>query len=95
MKVFIGLCNVYSTEEGLTWHGAIPTSEIWIKLGGDKGHGSFKLNMQVINTSHPNSIKNTTVLAVYKASDTPTNLRTALNQYQTHVEEMQGMSWRY
>ncbi len=37
---------------GLTWHdGAIPSDEIWVKLGGDKGRGSFKLNLQLVNTA--------------------------------------------
>jgi len=31
------------SSAGLTWHnGAIPSEEIWVKLGGDKGRGSFK-----------------------------------------------------
>ena len=80
----------------LTWHdGAIPSEEVWIKLGGDKGHGSFKLNLQVVNTTHPNSIKNTTLVAVFKAGDSIVNLHTALEQYQTHIKEIQGMKWRY
>ena len=29
------------SEGNLTWH--IPTNELWIKLGVDKGHGSFKV----------------------------------------------------
>ena len=32
--------------QGLTWHqGAIPADELWVKLGGDKGHGSFKFKL--------------------------------------------------
>ncbi len=43
---------------GLTWHkGTIPSDELWVKLGGDKGHGSFKMNLQLVNTKHPNSMK--------------------------------------
>jgi len=41
-----------------TYHGgAIPEDELWIKLGGGKGHGSFKFNMQSMNVSNPNSMK--------------------------------------
>lgn len=65
-----------------------------MKLGGDKGHGSFKFNMQVMNVSHPNSTRNTVLLAVFKAGDSTNNLHTALDQYKVHVEEMQGMIWR-
>ena len=65
-----------------------------MKIGGDKGRGSFKLNMQVVNTVHPNSIKNTTLLAVFKAGDSIVNLHIALSQYKTQIEELQGMQWR-
>jgi hypothetical protein len=68
---------------------------VWVKLGGDKGHGSFKLNLQVVNVAHPNSIHNTCLLAVFKAGDTPSNLHTALDQYREHIEELQGMPWRF
>ncbi|KAL5483857.1 hypothetical protein EMCRGX_G020274 [Ephydatia muelleri] len=44
----------------LTWHnGVIPASEIWIKLGGDKGSGTFKMNFQIVNVAAPNSVNNT------------------------------------
>ena len=34
--------------QALTWHdGSIPRDEIWVKLGGDKGGGSFKMSFQV------------------------------------------------
>ena len=85
-----------SSPLGLTWHeGAIPPQEIWIKLGGDKGHGSFKLTMQLMNVTNPNSLRNTTVVAIYRAGDSRHNLHTALDQYKEQIEEMEGMKWRY
>ena len=34
-------------ESTLTWHeGMIPDDKIWLKLGGDKGGGLFKMNFQ-------------------------------------------------
>ena len=40
-------------EGTLTWHdGTIPDDEIWLKLGGDKGGGYFKMNFQIVNTQH-------------------------------------------
>ena len=81
-----------SSSSGLTWHsGAIPSDEIWVKVGGDKGQGTFKLNLQLMNTTNPNSVKRTTLLSVFKADDTTTNLHTALNMYREHVVEAQGM----
>ena len=67
---------------------------MWIKLGGDKGHGSFKFNLQIVNVPHPNSTKNTALLAVFKAGDNVNNLHTGLDQYRVHVNELQGMQWR-
>ena len=41
------------------WHdGTIPDDEIWLKLGGDKGGGYFKMNFQIVNTPAPNSVHN-------------------------------------
>ena len=67
----------------------IPSNELWLKLGGDKGHGSFNPN------SNPNSMKNTRVISVFKAGDTTANLHTALEMYQDHVKEAQGMQIKY
>ena len=67
---------------------------MWVKLGGDKGHGSFKFSLQVVNVDHPNSIRNTALLSVYKAGDSLTNLHIALDQYKEQIEEIQGMQWR-
>ncbi len=33
----------------------VPENEIWIKIGGDKGGGSFKMNFQICNVLTPNS----------------------------------------
>ena len=81
---------------GLTWHqGAIPEDELWLKLGGDKGHGSFKLSLQLCNVDHPNSQKNTALISMYMAGDTIANLHTSHNMYKEQVEEINGMPLRY
>lgn len=79
---------------GLTWHTVIPEKEIWLKLGGDKGHGSFKLNLQLCNVEHPNSQKNTSLLSMFMAGDSATNLDISLTMYKEHVSELQGMDLR-
>ena len=80
----------------LTWHkGAIPANEVWLKLGGDKGHGSVKMNFQWVNTEAPNSRHNTCVFAFFKAGDSPTNLDVALEQYKEQVTRLQGMELRW
>ncbi len=80
------------SSSGLTWHnGAIPSNELWLKICGDKGQGSFKLNLQLVNTHHPNSMKNTHLISIFKAGDSTANLHIALDMYQEHVMEAQGM----
>ncbi|KAL5515002.1 hypothetical protein EMCRGX_G000108 [Ephydatia muelleri] len=79
----------------LTWHnGVIPASEIWIKLGGDKGGGTFKMNFQIVNVAAPNSVNNTCVFCCFEADDSYTNLHIALERYKEQVENLQGMTWR-
>ena len=51
VEIVIQYLDELHASEYLTWHnGLIPESEIWIKLGGDHGGGSFKLSMQVSGT---------------------------------------------
>lgn len=86
------MLHIPRSPAGLTWHeGAIPHDELWVKLGGDKGRGSFKFNLQLVNTQAPNSMKNTTLLSVFNAGDSTTNLHTALDMYREHIRESQGM----
>ena len=75
--------------------GVIPSNEIWLKLGGDKGHGSFKFNLQLCNVEHPNSQKHTRLLSMFIGGDSSTNLHTCLDMYREQVSELQGMSLRY
>lgn len=87
--------QILRSPEGLTNHGgAIPSDELWFKIGGDKGRGSFKFNIQLVNIPHPNSVKKTKLLAVFKAGDSTTNLHVALDRYREHIKEVQGMKIR-
>ena len=79
----------------LTWHdGTIPENEVWVKLGGDKGGHTFKMNFQIVNVPHPNSIHNTCVFAVFEASDSVTNLHIALDRYKYQITALQNTQWR-
>jgi len=53
------------------------------------------MNIQVVNVTHPYSTRNSCLIAVFKAGDSPANLHTALDQYRKHIEELQGMKWRF
>jgi hypothetical protein len=66
----------------LTWNDAIPTSKTWIEIRGDKGGSSFKVNFQVVNVPHPNSLQNTCVFTAFEALDSKTNLQMTLERYQ-------------
>ena len=83
----------------LTWHGessgrSLPAKEIWLKVGGDKGGGSFKFAMQVVNQPRPNSADHTVVLACIEADDNLPNLHVALDHLQPIISELQGMVWQ-
>ena len=80
----------------LTWHdNRIPENEIWIKLGGDKGGTSFKMNFQIMNIANPNSVSNTCVFVAYQASDTTFNLHIALDRYSDQIIDLQDSEWKY
>ena len=79
----------------LTNHnGAIPEKEIWVKIGGDKGGQSVKINFQICNVENPNSVKNTCVFAAFEAPDTATNIHVALERYALQVAELATAKWR-
>eukprot|EP00731_Ephydatia_muelleri_P009823 Em0005g409a len=80
----------------LTWHdGYIPASEVWLKIGGDKGGGTFKMNFQIVNVAAPNSVHNTCVFCCFEAGDSVTNLHVALDRFKDQVEHLHGMKWRH
>ena len=50
-------CTFTCRTSRFTWHeGIIPASEIWLNIGGDKGGGTFKMNLQ---TATSNTVHNT------------------------------------
>ena len=85
--LFTELFKRFYVQEGtLTWHdGTIPGDEIWLKLGGDKGGGYFKMNFQIVNTPAPNSVHNTCIFSCFEASDTLSNLHVALDRFRSEV----------
>ena len=88
------LCECFCTLTSLnqlTWHdGAISESEVWVKLCGDKREGSVKLNYQIFNVPHPNSVNNTCVFTAFAASDSVMHLHVALDRY----KDQQKTQWR-
>ena len=89
------LLDQYDKEEILTWHnGQIPDDEVWLKIGGDHGGGSFKLMLQTANLQNPNSKENTRLLAIVNCKDTPTNLRRILSPFEQQIADLRAMAWR-
>ncbi len=84
--------HICSTDK-LTW--IIPEDEIWIKIGGDKGGGSFKMNFQICNVKSPNSKNNTCIFMLFEASDSVSNLHVGLDRYRDQMEKLQTLKWRY
>lgn len=79
----------------MTWHdGRIPAGEIWVKIGGDKGGGTFKMGVQVLNVLHPNSPNNTCVFCVFEAPDSFTNLKVMANRVQDQINNLQSREWK-
>lgn len=82
----------------LTWHdGLIPDSEIWIKVGGDKGGTpvqTMKFNFQIVNVPHPNSIDNTVNFGCYEGPDTLHNMTIAMKLLYPLIETVKRMTWR-
>ena len=78
--------------------GIIPKSEVWIKLGGDKGGdvlNTFKMNFQIVDVAAPNSVHNTCVFSCFEAADSITNLHCALDRFRSQIDHLQEMKWRY
>ena len=80
----------------LTWHNGIitPPNEIRVKVGGDKGGGTFKFCFQLLNVEVPNSPENTCVISMFEGPDSFTNLHICLDQYIEQLAEMNLITWR-
>ena len=71
----------------------IPDDEIYLKIGGDHGGGSFKMSFQVTNVEHPNKPENTVVFSVMEAKDNKSNLMLCLERFKTHIAMFEKVKW--
>lgn len=90
------LLDQYETQGMLTWHdNAIPADEIWVKIGGDHGGGSFKLVVSVVNVENPNSKENSFLVLMTEAKDTNENLRRLLGPpIKEQIADLHAMTWK-
>lgn len=87
---------MYHTRNGrLYWHdGRIPADEIWLKVGGDKGGGTFKMAAQVVNVKCPNSPNNTCVFSIFEAPDSVSNLTVMASKFGQQIDALESMEWK-
>ena len=70
------LLDEHDKQHHLTWHdGAIPDDEIWGKIGGDRGGGSFKLMLKIANLKNAISKFNTCLITIAECKGYAENLR--------------------
>ena len=91
--MFVTLLCVFRAKL-LLWDG-VPDSEVWIKVGGDKGGGTTKFYFQVVNVAKANSLFNTTCFCVFAADETLPNIHMAMDRFKDQVNSLQDMKWRY
>ena len=75
----------------LLLHGS---SEVWLKIGGDEGGGTFKMSFQILHVHTSNSVHNTFIFSCFAAGDSATNFHVALDRFKDQVEHLHGMKWR-
>lgn len=78
----------------LVWKDHLPKGEVWLKVGGDKGGGSFKWLFQLANLHHPNSVDNTCIVACLEAADNVHNLHVCLDMFKPIIDQLQEKVWR-
>ena len=90
----IELITKYNEHGQLNWDCGIPDDEIWVKLGGDHGGGSFKLTVQVCNLDNTNSKLNTIAFACCKAKDYYQNLKDICSHYISDLNCLSQATWK-
>ena len=90
----IDLITKYNEHDQLNWERGIPDYEIWVKLGGDHGGGSFKLAVQVCNLDNRNSKLNTIAFACCKAKDYYQNLKDICCHYISDINCLSQATWK-
>ena len=68
-------------------------SEVFSKIGGDRGQGSFKMSFQITNTNNPNKPENTVLFNVMEAKDMKSNLILGLQRFKAQVDQFSKVKW--
>ena len=84
--------DTFEAQDLLTWHNnAIPEDQIWLKVGGDHGGGSFKM-LQIANIQSPNSKHNTFITCMANAKDSGHNVKEILCTYRKEIDALENMT---
>ena len=79
----------------LCWHDRrLPQDEIWLKIGGDKGGGTFKMAVQILNVLHPNSSNNTCVFCIFEGPDSLINLTVMAQRIKDQINSLECRQWK-
>ena len=70
-------------------HTFITPGEVYVKIGGDHGGNSFKMCYQISKINNPNRKENT-VVSLFEARDSRSNLRVCLARFQSEVNMLHG-----
>ena len=82
-----GLIFKYHRNGLLYWHdGRIPSDEVWLKIGGDKGGGTFKMAVQIVNVRNPNAPK----ISIFERPDRVTNLTVLANTSRQQINSLES-----
>ena len=92
-KYVLDLLDEYAQAKKLIWKDKTEY-EVWLKIGGDHGQGSFKVCIQSANTHHPNSKHNTICVGVFKAKDYYPNTVKISKLFQDGISRLRNMHWR-
>ena len=88
------LLDSYEEKEELIWPGSIPKDEIWLKIGGDHGGGSFKLALQLANIKNPNSSMSTHLIQLLECKDSVHNLQRVLCPMNEQIKALESLTWK-
>jgi hypothetical protein len=96
LKGFVSeLLTQYEKEGLLNWHdGSIPKDQLWVKIGGDHGKGSFKLTMQVANLDKPNFKFNTVLIGMARVKDNYENVEKVMKIMKPGIESLKDLVWK-
>ena len=71
----------------------LPADEVWVKIDGDHGGDLFKMTMQILHTSSPNSKSNTVVISSFQARDNIDNLKISMDKISSSLGALQIAIW--